>query len=182
MDFAVLNCTQPEVKPWQVQINQEAIRANIPPCFLGAIVWRESNGRNILQEGVRPGPGCGVGLTQITWGVDWSIPYRPKFNGYDLLDPNQNLYVSASLFAAPAISEAKQCEESGNPAFEPATNGTGQVLYAAACIYNSGWGGFQKALDQGVDCDQFTTNNYASDVFGKYMTLLAQSHLARLGG
>src|SRR5580692_9393946 len=63
------------------------------PCMLAAIVAQESGGANILQRGMAPGPGCGVGLGQITSGVDWSDPIHPKFQGYDLFDPLQNLHV-----------------------------------------------------------------------------------------
>ena len=56
--------------------------------MLAAIVCRETGGQNILQIGMAPGPGCGVGLTQITSGVDWSVASAPTYPGYGpLLDP-----------------------------------------------------------------------------------------------
>ncbi len=99
MDFVKLNDpSHPELMKYQNDIQYAADQASIPACLLAAIVWRESGGQNIYQIGVPHGPGCGVGLTQITAGVDWSNPDDPTFQGYHLMTPSDNLYVSANFF------------------------------------------------------------------------------------
>ena len=109
--FVVPDAWPPTFTPSLVNsINNQARAAGVPPCALAAIVMRESGGKNIMQVGVPPGPGCGVGLTQITYGVDWSSPANPTYalNGvtYSLMDPSSNLYVAAKGFLVSAITGA----------------------------------------------------------------------------
>ena len=170
----------PALMAYQHEINGEAEIAKIPPCLLAAIVWRESGGQNILQEGMPPGTGCGVGLTQITEGVDWMDLAAPTFQGYPLLNPADNLYVAAAFFLAPLISQAARAQRDQPEAFTVACRG--QLIYAAAAGYNAGWGKVQLAMSQGVDCDGFTTNNYAKDVLGKYALLVDESTAASKAG
>ena len=170
----------PVLMTFQDAINGEAEIAKIPPCLLAAIVWRESGGQNILQEGVPPGPECGVGLTQITAGVDWSNPSAPTFQGYPLLNCADNLYVAAAFFLAPLISQAARAQRDTPSAFETACRG--QIIYAVACGYNAGWGKVRRAMAEGVDCDSFTSNNYAKDVLGKYALLVDESTAASKAG
>ena len=170
----------PALMPYQHDINGEAEIAKIPPCLLAAIVWRESGGQNILQEGVAPGPGCGVGLTQVTAGVDWARPDAPSFQGYPLLDPADNLYVAAAFFLAPLVSQAARAQRDMPAPF--ALSCKNQIVYAVAAGYNAGWGAVQKAMFRGVDADEYTTNNYAKDVLGKYALLVDESTVSAQGG
>lgn len=163
----------PALMAYQNAINGEAEIAKIPPCLLAAIVWRESGGQNILQLGVPPGPGCGVGLTQITSGVDWTDIAHPRYQGYDLLDPADNLYVAAAFFLAPLVSQAARAQRDTPAPF--ALSCKGQIVYAVAAGYNAGWGAVQKAMFRGVDADEYTSNNYAKDVLGKYALLVQES-------
>ena len=177
MNFASFNAPQhPALMAYQHDINGEAEIAKIPPCLLAAIVWRESSGQNILQEGMPPGPNCGVGLTQITAGVDWSNLAQPTFQGYRLLDPADNLYVAAAFFLAPLISQAARAQRDTPAPFTLSCKG--QIIYAVAAGYNAGWGKVSLAMAQGVDCDTFTTNRYATDVLSKYELLVAESTAA----
>ena len=177
MNFVSFNAPDhPALMVFQHDINGEAEIAKIPPCLLAAIVWRESGGQNILQEGMAPGPGCGVGLTQITAGVDWTNPSRPTFQGYPLLDPADNLYVAAAFFLAPLISQAARAQRDYAASFALACKN--QIIYAVAAGYNAGWGKVSLAMAQGVDCDTFTTNRYATDVLSKYELLVAESTAA----
>ena len=174
MNFASFNAPQhPALMAYQHDINGESEISKIPPCLLAAIVWRESGGQNILQEGMPPGPGCGVGLTQITAGVDWSNPAQPRFQGYRLLDPADNLYVAAAFFLAPLISQATRAQRDYAASF--ALSCKNQIIYAVAAGYNAGWGKVAQAMAQGVDCDTLTTNRYATDVLAKYELLVAES-------
>ena len=76
--------------------------AQVTPCMLAAIANRETGGTNELQIGVPPGPGCGVGITQITAGVDWSNVNDPVYPGYgSLMDTQVNLTVCAVVFLEP---------------------------------------------------------------------------------
>lgn len=175
MDFVVFNDpSTPDINFWRVEINTAAIKANIAPCLLAAIVDRESNGRNILQEGVPAGPGCGVGLCQITYNVDWSVLTRPTFNNYFLLDPEQNLYVAANYFLGPAVSECAQAQSNWPDKFQTAC--AGQLAYGAAVAYNAGWDAVQMAMDREIDADRFTTNKYATYVFDRYLYYVERSH------
>src|ERR1700743_3302095 len=93
--------------PWRPALMQYALMYSqavrdcrlADPCMLAAIVARESSGQNILQRGVAPGPGCGVGLCQITSDVDWTNISAPYYPGYgNLLDALTNLEVGAHVF------------------------------------------------------------------------------------
>ncbi len=163
---------------WAGFINAEASVAGVPPCALAAIVQRESQGRNIFQEGVPPGPGCGVGLTQITYNVDWSDPQRPVWvtpsgTRLELLDPAQNLLCSAKFFLRPAIDlmlNLRNLYGAEMSAF------SSEVLYFAFAAYNAGGDQVESAIVRGVDPDTITTDNYASGTLAIYHTLLAESH------
>lgn len=167
----------PGVDQWRLAINQAAIKADVPPCLLAAIVDRESGGRNVFQEGMPAGPGCGVGLTQITYGVNWNAITDPTFNGYHLLVPTDNLFVAANFFLGPAISECAQAKLISPGKFQASCHG--QIVYGASAAYNAGWGAVQEAMDRGYDCDKYTTNNYASYVFDRYLYYVQQSHAFR---
>ncbi len=175
MDFVRFNApSHPALMAYQHDINGEAEVAKIPPCLLAAIVWRETGGRNELQIGMEPGPGCGVGLTQITSGVDWSVPGKPMYQGYALLVPADNLYVAAAFFLAPDLAAAARLQRDNPAGFTAACRD--QLVYAAAGAFNAGTGALQQAVAQGVDLDTYTTNDYASDALAKYLTLVAESH------
>lgn len=175
MDSVHFNApSHPALMAYQHDINGEAEVAKIPPCLLAAIVWRESGGQNILQEGMSPGPGCGVGLTQITASVDWSNPSKPVFQGYDLLNAADNLYVAAAFFLAPLITQATRAQRDQPDAFAAACKG--QIIYAVAAGYNAGWGAVTDAMFRLTDVDANTTNGYATDTLAKYEALVAESH------
>ena len=174
MDFVRFSApSHPALMAYQHDINGEAEIAKIPPCLLAAIVWRETGGRNILQIGMDPGPGCGVGLTQITSDVDWSVPGKPTYEGYALLVPADNLYVAAAFFLAPDLAAAARLQRDDPAGFAAACRG--QQIYAAAGAFNGGEGALRTAVAQGVDFDAFTTNDYASDVLAKYLALVTES-------
>ncbi len=131
----------------------------VDPCMLAAIVARESGGQNVLQYGMSPGPGCGVGLCQITSGVDWSNPATPVYPGFGLLlDIDVNLRVAAVAFLEPLLQQF-----SGNHA-------------AAFAAYNAGAGAVQNALRAGRSPDSVTTDgNYGSDVMNRWLSFVARS-------
>jgi hypothetical protein len=126
--------------------------------MLAAIVQRESGGQNIFQEGIPAGPGCGVGLCQITYGVNWADPSFPLYNGENLLDPLANLRIAASVFLEPALEQF------------PFNH------IAAFAAYNLGIGGVQEEIAQGLDPDALTTgNDYGHDVFANWINFVAAS-------
>jgi hypothetical protein len=175
MDFVRFKSpSHPALNALAPQINAEAEIAKIAPCLLAAIVARETGGRNILQEGMPPGPGCGVGLCQITAGVSWTSITRPTFQGYDLLNESDNLYVAAAYFLSPLASSAARAQAANPAAF--ATSCRGQIVYAVAAGFNAGWGEVQSALARGADADGGTTNGYAADILSKYTAFVAESH------
>ncbi len=133
----------------------------VDACMLGAIVDRESGGRNVFQEGVAPGPGAGVGLCQITYGVDWSSVSTPVYPGFGrLLDPLVNLRVAAIAFLEPALATFP-----GN-------------IIAAFAAYNLGIGGVQNEIAEGLHPDARTTGgNYGSDCLHRYVNFAAASML-----
>lgn len=155
-------------------INAEAMISKIPPCFLAAIVNRETGGQNIFQEGMPHADGCGVGLAQITSSVDWTNPEKPTFEGYDLLNEADNLYVAGAFFLAPAIKSAVRLQSDDPVGFEQF--GGGQVLYYAAAAYNEGWGKVTSRFKAGLDPDGSTTDGYAKAVLGFYNDFVAESH------
>ena len=121
-----------------------------------------------------PGPGCGVGLCQITYGVDWTNLTRPTLNGYDLLDPYSNLYVAANFFLGPAVSECKQAQSTFADKYQASC--AGQIVYGAAVAFNAGWDAVQMAMDRGIDADEYTTDRYATYVFDRYLYYTTTSH------
>ncbi len=131
----------------------------VQPCMLAAIVCRETGGQNILQIGMPPGPGCGVGLTQITSGVDWSVASAPTYPGYGpLLDPQTNLRVCASEF------------------LEPLLNMFSDNHLAAFAAYNVGAGNVQQELKEGLSPDAWTTgHDYGTSVFESWINFTAAS-------
>lgn len=174
MDFTRFSDpSQPAINAWARDINAEAIIAGVPPCALAAIVDNETDGRNILQEGMPAGPGAGVGLCQITAGVDWSNPDRPTYETYNLWDPAQNLYVAAAYFLAPAIADAARLQREDLAGFS--RWGNGQVLWYAFAAYNEGWGGVYSRYAQGLNPDDTTTNGYAQRAYAAYIEFLAAS-------
>jgi hypothetical protein len=175
MDFVQFNDpSQPALMAHRNDIQYAADQAGIPSCLLAAIVWRESGGQNVYQEGVPRGPGCGVGLAQITAGVDWSNPDDPTYQGYHLMTPADNLYVAANFFLKGLVQSASNAQAHDPLAFSNACRG--QIVFAVACGYNAGWGAVQSALQQGVDADTRTTNGYGADVLAKYIALVNASH------
>jgi hypothetical protein len=119
----------------------------VQPCMLAAIVARETGGQNILQIGMPPGPGCGVGLTQITSGVDWT-----------LLDPQTNLRVCAHEFVEPLLTMFPDNH---------------LAVFAA---YNVGAGNVQQELKQGLSPDAWTTGqDYGAAVFQSWIDFTAAS-------
>ncbi len=182
MDFVEYVPVDPTsgVGQWSVSINNQARAARVPACALAAIVARETGGRNILQEGVPPGPGCGCGLAQITAGVDWDSALAPTFlfegRAWELLDPSSNLYIAGKAFLAPAIANCTTLQELAPQSF--ARWGAGQVLYYAFASYNAGFGAVSRAIYGGMDPDSSTTNSYAHDVISRYTAYVAASHAA----
>ena len=175
MDFIAFAApSEPGLNQWAAQINAEAKIGGVPPCALAAIVARETGGRNVLQEGMPPGPGCGVGLCQVTSSVDWSDVAHPTFRGYDLLDPGQNLYVAAAWFLGPSISDALRLQRVDPVSF--ARFGGGQALWYAYAGYNEGWGAVMKRYDAGQNPDGGTTDGYGAWTFAKYLALVAEAH------
>lgn len=131
----------------------------VSPCMLAAIVERETGGQNIFQIGVPHGDGCGVGLTQITYGVNWSSPDHPTYPNYgDLFDPMINLKVAAVEFLAPLM---RQFSDNRRAAF---------------AAYNAGAGPVSNAIGQGKDPDSVTTRgDYGQDIFFHWINFAAVS-------
>lgn len=178
MDNVCLAGTTGTLSLYERDINAASLQASVPACLLAAVVMRESGGRNILQVGMPAGPGCGVGLCQITYGVDWSDIKNPQLNGYALLLPRNNLLVAATFFLAPAISECRTLQETKPTIYDVVARG--QIVYGAAAVYNGGWGAMQKAIDNGLDVSNYVTGGddgpYCVDVFAKYLAFCEQSH------
>jgi hypothetical protein len=133
--------------------------AHVQPCMLAAIVCRETGGQNILQIGIPPGPGCGVGLTQITSGVDWSVSSTPSYPGYGpLLDAQTNLRVCATEFLEPLLDMFPDNH------------------LAAFAAYNVGAGNVQAELKDGLSPDAWTTgHDYGTAVFESWINFTAAS-------
>lgn len=176
MDFvAFSDPNTPGIDQWKRSINNQANTSKIPPCALAAVVMRESGGRNVLQAGMPPGPGCGVGLTQITSNVNWSNLHAPTYNGtsYNLLDPSSNLYISAEYFLRPAIQECLLLRER----YANVMNAiNGDILYFVFAAYNMGFGGVESCILNGHDPDGSTTDNYAQGTLSFYDDFIAASH------
>lgn len=180
MDFVPFNAPDhPALNAFAFSINNQAKAAHIPPCALAAIVSVETGGRSIFQEGVAPGPGCGVGLCQITSGVDWTNLAEPTYHGGEqtwvLLDPSSNLYVAARYFLAPAIDECMALRSS-HPTAMNAWNP--EILFYAFGAYNAGFGTVRAAVLEGDNPDRFTTDDYAARAFAAYKSFLLSSHAA----
>ena len=133
--------------------------AFVDPCMLAAIVARETGGQNVYQFGVPAGPGCGVGICQITSGVDWSVLSSPSFPGYGpLMNPDVNLQVSAKEFLDPLLRSFP-----------------GSHLSAFAA-YNLGAKAVKQELRLGLSPDSWTTHHdYGTDVFTSWITFAAVS-------
>jgi hypothetical protein len=166
----------PAIDAWRKSINGEAKYTKVPPCALAAIVANETGGRNILQEGVPPGPGCGVGLCQVTSGVDWSSLQQPTYNGFHLMDPGANLYVAAEYFLGPAISFATKLKAADEAKF--AAFGDGQILFYAMAAYNEGETAVRDRFESGQNPDNGTTDGYAARAMAHYLAFVAVSHEA----
>jgi len=134
-----------------------ATTESVDACMLAAIVARETGGQNILQIGVSPGPGCGVGLCQITSGVDWSVISAPAFPGYGpLLDPHTNLLVASCEFLVPLFRQFPNNH---------------LAVFAA---YNVGPSAVSNELQHGLSPDAWTTNHdYGTDVFTSWINFSA---------
>lgn len=175
MDLVAFNApSDPTIQQWRAEINYACEGTNVPPCLLAAIIKRETNGRNVLQEGMSPGPGCGCGLTQITSGVDWTDLEHPKYDSLDLLTPSSNLHVAVNNFLEPLIKNAQDAQFASPESFKAACRG--QQVFAVACGYNAGWGKVEQALTLSIDADQYTTDNYGTDVLQKYVDFVTESH------
>jgi len=174
MDFIKFAApAHPALDSFRDAINNEAIIGKVPPCALAAIVMRETGGRNIFQIGMPKGDGCGVGLTQITAGVDWANPDDPRYQGYRLLDPQQNLYVAAAYFLSPAIKDCLQLREQHGQTMARFSN---EILYFAFAAYNAGFGAVQSAIENGEDPDSHTTDTYGAGTLAFYQQFVTSSH------
>src|SRR2546423_3446117 len=132
----------------------------VQPCMLAAITQRESAGLNIFQRGIPPGKGCGVGLTQISYGVIWLDLANPTYPGVAgfLLDPLTNLSVSAKYFLEPALETFPNDH------------------VAAFASYNLGIFAVQSELNQGISPDTYTTgSDYGIAVFTDWINFSAAS-------
>lgn len=166
--------SSPAVQKWADKINAVCSVTVVAPCLLGAIVKRESGGSNMFQIGMPRGPGCGCGLCQITYAVDWANLDAPTYGGLPLMDPVSNLHVAAISFLVPLYHSAVKAQSERPHSFEVSCHG--QLAYAMAAGYNAGWGAVEEAMSEGVDADSKTTNGYASDVFSTFCAYLAESH------
>lgn len=179
MDFVRFTApAHPALDALKSAINSEAMIAGVPPCALAAICMRETGGRNVFQDGMPRGPGCGCGLTQITASVDWTDLDEPRFQGYRLMDPQQNLYVAAAFFLAPAIKECLVLREQYGATMARFSS---EILYFAFAAYNAGFGAVQSAIQNGRDPDLSTTDKYATGTLAFYQEFLTSSHAAAPG-
>jgi hypothetical protein len=169
VQIAALGAGKPAFNvPWHSALMQYAAQysvaagtrgaESVDPCMLAAIVNRESQGRNIFQIGMPHAPGCGVGLCQITAGVDWADPANPTFNGLSLFDTQSNLVIAATDFLQPALT-----------AFPDAR------VYAFDA-YNRGVQAVRDDLEAGRNPSLNSTNgNYGPSVFTDWINFLAAS-------
>lgn len=174
MDFSRFTTTDPQLVGLEKYINLEADLEGVPPCMLATVVKIESGGRNIFQENKRRGSGCGVGLCQITYGVNWSDPDHPTFNGLELLDPLQNLRASARFFLAPALTMAQALRGEYPEEFE--AFGEGQIAYYAFAIYNAGETAVRGQLARSLDPDLVTHDDYAARSMAVFASFVQQAH------
>jgi hypothetical protein len=174
----------PAIFALAASINGEAAYTKVPPCALAAIIANETGGKNELQEGADPATGllpdgtqCGVGVCQITDGIDqpWN-PKRPTYAGFDLLNPAQNMFVACEYFLAPAIKFAQGLQVADPEKF--AQFGDGQVLFYAFAAYNEGEGAVKERFEGGQNPDNGTTDGYAARAMKAYIGFVAASHAA----
>jgi hypothetical protein len=168
-----------EVGPLADQINEACRGTVIPPCFLAAIVKRETGGRNILQIGVPPGPGCGVGVCQITYAVRWDDTSRPTFSGasgreYDLQSVPDNLACAVVEFLTPLAGQMESLRSVSPTLYGQCA--AGQILCGVAAGYNAGYAPVASAVANAQQVDSVTTGgNYASAVFQSYLDFCVAS-------
>ena len=147
---------RPDIMAYEPAIDwavDSAGNRSVSPMMVAAIIDRESNWRNIFQEGVERGTGCGVGLCQVTYGVDWTDMNKPKFRGVDLTVPRYNIAVAIRNFLLPAL---QAFPNSHQEAFD---------------AYNLGIGGVQGEIAAGESPDTFTTGgNYGRAVMQTWIT------------
>jgi len=163
----------PAVAQWAEIINSQAATAGdtaFPPCALGAVISRESRGENVLQAGKKPGPGCGVGLTQITSGVDWSDLSDPKYRTYRLLDTTSNILVAVRFFLIPALNRCLDLRNEYKAVMETISP---QILYFVFAAYNAGFGTVRRSVMASEDPDRHTTHLYAANTLKRYQRCLA---------
>jgi hypothetical protein len=177
MDFVAFNApSHPSLNALAVSINNQAKAGGVPPCALAAIVANETGGRNVLQEGVAPGPGCGVGLCQITSGVDWTNMDQPTYQAdgksWALLDPSSNLFVAAKYYLAPNIFDLLDDREKHPAQY---AEFSGEILYFAFAAFNAGLGEVISAVRVGHDPDGYTTNFYAQRALNFYKAFVKES-------
>ena len=131
---------QSEVLPWKKLINNAAVRHEIDPALIAAIISRESRGKNIIGD-----YGHGRGLMQID--DRWHREFLDS--NYDGLEPGANIDYGTKLLRA------------NLDRFD------GDVR-AAIAAYNAGVGAVHRALGQGKDVDRVTTGgNYSSDILAR---------------
>ena len=168
-----------EVGKYADQINEACAGTVVPPCFLAAIVKRETGGLNILQIGVTPGPGCGVGLCQITYDVNWDDPSRPTFSGangreYVLQSVPDNLACAVVEFLTPLVGQMEGLRSASPTLYGQCA--AGQILCGVAAGYNAGYTAVANAVANAQQVDTVTENgNYASDVFRHYLNFAVAS-------
>jgi len=167
----------PGVNALRTSINNQAKAAGVPPCALAAVVANETGGQNILQHGMPPGPGCGVGLCQITSGVDWTHMDQPTYQAdgraWALLDPSSNLYVAAKYYLAPTIFDLLDDREKHPAQYAEFSS---DILFFVFAAYNAGTGTVISALRAGHNPDGYTTARYAERAMLFYNEFLTESH------
>ncbi len=174
MDFRLYDDRDnPAISKYTDHINLQAKATNVPPCALAAIVEIESGGRNILQAGMPASDGCGVGLCQITYDVNWKNPAAPTYNGFALLTPSANLYVAGRYFFRPAIDAAIALRNDYRAWMD--TLGDGQLLWWAFAAYNAGPTAIAVAAANKLDPDRATTDHYASRSLAVYLRNVERS-------
>ena len=177
MDFVAFNApSHPSLNALAVSINNQAKAGGVPPCALAAIVANETGGRNVFQEGMPHAAGCGVGLCQITSGVNWTDPESPTYladgKSWALLDPSSNLYVAAKYYLAPNIFDLLDDREKHPAQY---AEFSGEILYFAFAAFNAGLGEVISAVRVGHDPDSWTSNHYAQRALNFYKALVKES-------
>jgi|SRR5579872_797211 len=171
MDFTPLNWPDhPAVNRYAKLVNEQCKAASppVPPCFIGALILRESSG----DPNAHSFDG-GWGLTQITAGVDDNGVHTAS--GMKMLDPDSNIYVCVNYFVKGLIESAQKMHESYGKEMDAINP---EILYFVACGYNAGFGTVQAAVSAGHDPDKFTTDLYGHGVMENYHDALAASKKA----